>query len=161
MLTACAPVREDEPRVELFTCFHAPACFAALETVLDAAPGAVVHAVPQDAAERGLAVRLAQLRAADPAAAQAVWRRLAARWRADGALGVGPAHQWANPQATGVPVAGIEGFEDDVDAALAVYARAGGTGGPLILRDGRPVAPGDRAFGDVAPGDVAPGDLEP
>ncbi|MGC2857336.1 hypothetical protein ACM64Y_17850 [Novispirillum sp. DQ9] len=131
--------------MELYACFHSAECFSALDAVLEAAPGATLHVVPQDGAERGLAVRLAQLDAENPAASREVWRRLRDRWKAEGALGVGPAHGWASPEATGVPAAGIEAFESVVDAALAAYARAGGTGGPLVLRGGRPVAPGSLA----------------
>lgn len=142
---ACAePPRpaEDPVRLELFTCFHAEACFEALDAVLAVDPDAVIHAVPEDAAERALAVRLAQLRAAAPPAERAVWQALAERWRTEGALGVGPAHAWATPQATGVPTEGIKAFEGAVEAAIRAYRAAGGRDGPVLLRNGEPMAPG-------------------
>lgn len=128
-------------RVELFTCFHAEACFAALDAVLEAAPDAIIHVVPEDAAERSLAVRLAQLRVLRPEAERAVWQALRTRWKTEGALGIGPAHTWATPAATGVLLDGIEAFEAVVDSAVDAYRAAGGADGPVVLRNGLPVAP--------------------
>lgn len=136
-----APAVLRPANITLFTCFHADTCFAALDAVLKTAPGAVIHAVPEDAAEHALAVRLAHLRAANPQAERAVWQALRERWTTQRALGVGPAHGWATPQATGVPLDGIETFEGVVDAAVREYRELGGRDGPVILRDGQPVAP--------------------
>lgn len=151
LLAACGgPSPPPEPvRLDLFACVHAPTCFAALDAALAEArkPGIelVIRPVPQDAAEHALAVRLAQLRALAPEAARAVWERLLTRWRDDSALGVGPALRWASPAETGVPLAGpppVDTFEAVVAADRRAFAALGGMDGPLLLRDGVPVAPG-------------------
>ncbi len=144
LLAACQPAPAPAPlapSITLYTCFHADACFAALDAVLEAAPDAVIHAVPEDAAERSLAVRLAHLRAVRPQAERAVWQALRERWKTERALGVGPAHGWTTPHATGVPLDGVEAFEAEVDAAVRAYRAAGGRDGPVVLRDGQAVAP--------------------
>lgn len=139
LLVACAPdpPPSARPHLELFTCFHAASCLAALDAVL-AHPDAriTIHAVPQDAAERHLAERMTQLATQAPDHAVNVWARLAARWRADGSLGIGPALAWAGPEATGVPLGGLERHAAALDSALARYRSLGGSGGPVLLRNG-------------------------
>ena len=131
---------EPEP-MTLFLCLGEKECHDLLAESQNraAASGAplVVFAVPVDGASRDFALRLAQLYAIEPVAAQEVLEAMTTYYRRNGQpMAVADALALTSEGVTGVSTLGPppqEAFEGLLAAVLDVYHQLGGTHGPLLV----------------------------